>query len=95
MKEQITDDSDKEKLLNEGEFPSNPIVLTEIDSKFKNTSITKIIDINFDKDSVALDDIRLQFQVVGYAPWEINEIVTAYCPKCKTNSSVKPPSAKK
>ena len=68
MKEQITDDSDKEKLLNEGEFPSNPIVLTEIDSKFKNTSITKIIDINFDKDSVALDDIRLQFQVVGYAP---------------------------
>ena len=51
MKEQITEDSDKDRLLHDGEFPSNPVVLTEISEKFKDLSITKIKDIQFDSAS--------------------------------------------
>jgi len=47
MKEMITDDSDKDKLLHDGEFPSHPIVLTEISEKFKDLHISKIKDLNF------------------------------------------------
>lgn len=47
-----------EKLLNEGEFPSNPLVVTDINSKFKDLEVKKIIEITPDK---LIDEARLQF----------------------------------
>ena len=43
-----------EKLLNEGEFPSNPLIITDIQQGFKDKAVTKIIEI--DKDT-PIDDI--------------------------------------
>lgn len=38
-----------EKLLNEGEFPSNPLVVTDISAKFKDLEVKKIIEISQEK----------------------------------------------
>lgn len=50
MAKQITEDSDKDRLLHDGEFPQNPLVLTEINEQFKKLSITQIKDLEFDKE---------------------------------------------
>lgn len=88
MLKHITEDSDKDRLLHDGEFPQNPLVLTEVNEAFKKMSITQIKDIEFCKE-VPQQDYRLNFSVVSHEPQDIREIVTAYCPVCMHNMSLK------
>jgi hypothetical protein len=91
MQEQITDDSDKDKLLHDGEFPRNPVILTETDAKFAEIQTTRLRELSFDEEEAAKlkEDYKLSVSVVSYEPQEVREIVQAYCEECSTNFSLK------
>lgn len=88
MSKQITEDSDKDWLLHDGEFPQNPLVLTEVTEQFKKLAITQIKDLSFDKETDQ-QDYRLNFTVISHEPQDIRDIVTAYCKQCEHNMSLK------
>lgn len=51
MTEDIPEDSEKEKFLQDGGFPRNAVILSEVESKYKDLDISKIADIDFEEDS--------------------------------------------
>ena len=70
MREQIQDDSDTDKLLHDGEFPRNPVTLTEVDEKFKSTPVTKFANLPDEP-----KDMKLCFSAVSYEPQDVRECV--------------------
>ena len=67
LSDEISDDSDKDKLLQDGEFPRNPVTLTITEDKYKDMRITMLSDIKFGEEpQEGKETYKLRFQVIAY-----------------------------
>lgn len=71
MDQEVSSETDKDKLILDGDFPRNPVILSKTDDKYRDIQVTKLCDIEFFSEASNSKDYKLCFMVVGHEPKDI------------------------